>query len=103
MKTILARKDPLARCYFAENDYIAAGALRAFREAGLRIPKDIAIVGFDNLPAGEVIDPPLTTINVPKRALGEEAVLRLVRRIENPNLPITKTEVAATLVDRYSC
>ena len=103
MKAILARKDPLARCYFAENDYIAAGALRAFKEAGFRIPKDIAIVGFDNLPAGEVLDPPLTTINVPKRALGEEAVLRLVRRIENPNLPITKTEVAATLVDRYSC
>ena len=52
--------------------------------------KSGAVVGFDNLPSGEVIDPPLTTINVPKRALGKEAVLRLVRRIENPNLPINR-------------
>ena len=50
MKEILRRKEPLARCYFADNDLIAAGAVKAFREAGKRIPEDIAVVGFDNIP-----------------------------------------------------
>ncbi len=103
MKQILERKEPLADCYFADNDLIAAGAVRAFKEAGMRIPEDVAVVGFDNMPVAQVLDPALTTINVPKKYIGQQAVLRLVQRIASPDMPVIKEEIATTLIDRYSC
>ena len=101
MKEILAWKEPLARCYFADNDLIAAGAIKAFREAGKRIPEDIAVVGFDNIPISQVLD--LTTIHVPKEYLGQLAADRLFDRIKNPKLPTIKLSVETELIDRYSC
>ena len=52
MLEVLDRGDPLANCYFAENDLIAIGAMKAFKQRGYRIPEDIAIVGFDNISEG---------------------------------------------------
>ena len=101
MKEILETGEPLARCYFADNDLIAAGAIKALREAGKKIPKDIAIVGFDNIPISQILD--LTTINVPKEYMGTLAANRLFDRIKNPNLPTIKLAVETSLVDRYSC
>lgn len=101
MKEILKWNEPLARCYFADNDLIAAGAIKAFREAGKRIPEDIAIVGFDNIPISQILD--LTTINVPKEYMGRIAAERLFERIRNPKLPTIKLAVETFLVDRYSC
>ena len=103
MKQLLERREPLARCYFADNDLIAIGVMRALREAGLRIPEDVAIVGFDNLPMAQVVDPPLTTVNVPRQYMGELAALRLAEKIRHPELPVVKTEVLTSLADRYSC
>ncbi len=102
MCDILSQRKQLARCYFAENDLIAVGAMRALKEAGYRIPDDIAIVGFDNLPISQIIDPSLSTINVPKAALGGEAVKRLIMRINDPALSYVRIQVSASLVDRYS-
>ena len=101
MKELLAGNEPLARCYFADNDLIAAGAIKAFREKGLRIPEDVAVVGFDNIPISQILD--LTTINVPKEHLGRQAVLRLLQRIKDPSIPPVKIEIGTSLVDRYSC
>ena len=103
MKQILASGEPLARCYFADNDLIAAGALRALHEAGIRVPEDVALVGFDNMPLSQMLEPPLTTIHVPKEYMGEQAALRLAQRILRPDMPVVKTEIATQLVDRYSC
>lgn len=103
MKGIIASGEPLARCYFADNDLIAIGAMRAIKEAGLRIPEDIAIVGFDNLPMSQMVDPMLTTIHVPQEYMGEAAVRRLSERLEHPDVPTVKTEVGTLLIDRYSC
>lgn len=102
MCDILKNKDYLARCYFADNDLIAAGAIRAFKEFGYRIPDDIAVVGFDNLPISQIIEPSLSTINVPKAALGGEAVKRLIMRIQDPKLAYTRIQITSSLVDRYS-
>ncbi len=100
MCDILSHKDPLARCYFADNDLIAAGAFRAFKEFGYRIPEDIAIIGFDNMPICQILEPSLSTINVPKGALGSAAVRRLIERINEPKLPFLHTQISTSFVDR---
>lgn len=103
MKELLSRNEPLASCYFADNDLIAAGVIRALKEAGYRIPQDIAVVGFDNMPICSYIDPPLTTIHVPKQYMGRMAVQRLHELIiSNDNCPI-KIEISTSLQKRKSC
>lgn len=105
MREIIRRGEPLATCYFADNDLIAAGAMRAFREAGFKIPQDIAVIGFDNTSLCELIDPPLTTINVPKQAMGKFALLRLMSLLSTETGDIkaaTKQAVTTSLVHRAS-
>ena len=75
-----ARKLPDA--FVCDDDTMAAGALRAFQEHGLKIPGDISIVGFNDRPTCEVTVPPLTSVNVSKRALAFEAVDELIRLID---------------------
>jgi len=102
MLAVIENKDELAKCYFADNDLIAVGAMKAMKEKGYRIPDDIAVVGFDNLPISSVIDPGLSTINVPKQYMGQVAVQRLMTLMNGSNLPPTKTEVSTTLIKRNS-
>lgn len=59
---------------FAGNDGVAAGAMQALREAGKRIPDDVSIVGFDDVPSARDFDPPLTSVSVPQEDLGRTAV-----------------------------
>jgi DNA-binding LacI/PurR family transcriptional regulator len=85
------------------SDTIAIGALRAAKECGLRLPDDLAVTGFDDISFARDLDPPLTTVHVPKELLGEMAVRRLIDRIAHPDRPPT-IEVARTrLVIRGSC
>jgi DNA-binding LacI/PurR family transcriptional regulator len=67
----------------AITDLLALGALRGMKEAGLRIPEDVSVVGFDNTYISEFTDPPLTTINIPKDQLGETAVDLLLSAIQD--------------------
>lgn len=67
---------------FCVSDRTAFGALQALQEAGLRVPEDVAVVGFDNVAHSNQTTPPLTTVNVPKRAMGEIAARRLFEIIE---------------------
>ena len=66
---------------FARNDFTAIGAMTAIKEAGLAIPKDIAIVGFDDIPMATHTSPPLTTVRQPMRLQGQLAAEMLLRRI----------------------
>ena len=102
MKALIVQGERLAECYFADNDLIAAGAMRALKEAGYRIPEDIGIVGFDNTAMCELLAPPLTTIHVPKQAMGQLAVERLLSVIGNKAAVNAKIAVATTLVKRSS-
>ncbi|MCC7207919.1 MAG: substrate-binding domain-containing protein, partial [Anaerolineae bacterium] len=61
---------------------MAIGAMRALRESGLRAPEDVSVTGVDGILLGEYVDPPLTTVEQPKRDAGERAVHCLVERIE---------------------
>ena len=103
MRSILQKGEPLASCYFADNDLIAAGAMKALKEAGYKIPKDIAVIGFDNTSLCELLDPPLTTINVPKQAMGKLAVQRLRTLLSTETGDIktpVKSSVMTTLIRR---
>jgi DNA-binding LacI/PurR family transcriptional regulator len=59
---------------FCYNDAIALGAMRAVRAAGLRVPQDLSVVGFDDIDLAAFFEPPLTTVAQPKREMGERAV-----------------------------
>ncbi|MFR8089145.1 MAG: LacI family DNA-binding transcriptional regulator [Lachnospirales bacterium] len=102
MLELLAQQESLANCYFADNDTIAAGALRALKEYGYRIPQDISIIGFDDLPLCNYLDPPLTTVQVSKQYMGRVAARRLIERIHEPDQPPIKIELSTRLLLRRS-
>lgn len=95
------RKD-LPTAFFADNDVLAVGAMRAMNEAGLKIPEDISIIGFDDLSLGAFSNPPLTTVHVLKHEVGEIAVRRLTGNITNPKNYTCKTLVNTYFVERQS-
>lgn len=67
---------------FAANDLMAMGAYLAIKEAGLRIPDDIAVIGFDNIPTAKLVSPPLTTIDQDQREVGRRAAEMLFERLD---------------------
>lgn len=77
--------------------------MRYLKEKGYKIPQDIAIVGFDNLKRSVLVDPPLTTVNIDKEAVGRRLAQAIVRRIEN-NTPIFETvRLSTQIIIRGSC
>ena len=72
------------------------------RDSGYRIPEDISIIGFDDMPICEFLDPPLTTMEVPKKRLGELAVKQLIQKILQEPKVTTKTEISVKLHERKS-
>jgi LacI family transcriptional regulator len=87
---------------FIASDTMAFGALRALREAGLCVPRDIAIVGFDDLPTSSLTDPPLTTIRQPIRRLGAQAVETLIDILNNGPEPPRRITLSTELIIRAS-
>jgi len=86
----------------AANDLIAVGAIGALKDAGLRVPQDVSIVGFDNIPWSAVITPRLTTINQPVSFIAAEAVDMLVQKILSPEKPVRTIVLDVELVERDS-
>jgi len=72
---------------FCMNDFIAVGVLEAVTEAGLRVPEDFAIVGFDDLPCAMMTNPPLSTMRVDRAALGREAIALMITRFRDRTAP----------------
>lgn len=88
---------------FAANDSMGVGALRAFREAGLRIPEEMAVVGFDDVPIARYVTPPLTSVRVDLLQLGRRAVNLAVEALKDPSSHEPRHEVVETkLVIRRS-
>jgi LacI family transcriptional regulator len=69
------------------NDVLAAGALRGAKAAGLRVPEDISITGFDDIELARIVTPPLTTVHVPHRKMGRDAARALVAMVEGGKPP----------------
>jgi len=87
---------------FAANDMIAHGAIEVIEQAGWRVPEDISVVGFDDIPWATLQPTSLTTVAQPFTALGEQAVRMLEARINDPNREVTHTVLPARLIVRNS-
>ncbi len=99
-KLIVQAPDITAVC--AVNDSMAIGAIRAARIHGLSTPQQLSVVGFDDIEWAAHNDPPLTTINTPKRQLGAEAARRLLAVLADPDLAPTDLIIAVRLIERAS-
>lgn len=88
---------------FVASDIMAVGALQAIREAGLKVPQDIAVIGYDDLPPATRTSPPLTTIRQPIRRMGIELVEKLLDIISNGTEPPRRVIFGTELVIRESC
>ena len=85
------------------NDQMAIGAMRALREAGQRVPEDVAVMGFDNNFPGTLVSPSLSTVSVPKQGMGKEAVELLLWRMQNGfDAPARRITLETSLIVRRS-
>lgn len=92
----------LPTAYFADNDIIAIGALKALQEAGIRVPEDVSLIGFDDMPFCEMSSPKLTTIRVFKQEMGMIAVKRLLEHLAEAKVINTKIQVCTQFIERES-
>ena len=99
-KLLLVSPRPTAA--YVASDVVALGAIRAIKHAGLRIPADVAVVGFDDVPLADFYDPPLTTVRIPAYGLGWACGERLVRLIQGDSLDQTGLLLESELVTRES-
>jgi len=88
---------------FAANNLMAVGALEAIHARRLKVPGDIALIGFDDLPWADALDPPLTVIRQPAYEVGRAAVELLLKRLSDPKRPETHLKLLPKLVIRGSC
>ncbi len=86
----------------AADDLIAVGAISALNEIGQRVPEDVSVTGFDNIPWSTVVTPKLTTINQAISAMGGQAVDILAEKISEPDMPIRTVLLDVELVERHS-
>ncbi|MGZ8604790.1 MAG: substrate-binding domain-containing protein, partial [Actinomycetota bacterium] len=87
---------------FAAADLMAAGAIRAIVERGLACPRDVAVVGFDDIQMASLLQPSLTTIRQDKQRLGDAAGEALVRLVEDPDLKPPAISIPVELIVRDS-
>lgn len=98
----LKNSPELPTAFFSDNDVIAIGAMKALKEFGYRIPEDVSLIGFDDLPFCEIISPRLTTIHTVKKELGKMAVEKIVDMIKNKSEITSRTIISTTFMERES-
>jgi LacI family transcriptional regulator/LacI family repressor for deo operon, udp, cdd, tsx, nupC, and nupG len=94
------RKPPTA--LFVCNNLMTVGALAALHQRGVRVPQEIALLGFDDLPWAEALDPPPTVVRQPAYDVGRQAMELLLKRILEPNRPAVTVRLLPQLVIRKS-
>lgn len=102
MKALLTEGRHIPSALFADNDIIAFGAIRALNEAGISVPDDVSIIGFDDTPYCKLLNPSLTTIKVFKQQFGTIAVNHLIQTIDAPETCIQKIYIGTELIKRES-
>jgi DNA-binding LacI/PurR family transcriptional regulator len=101
MRELLHRRPDLD-AVFAASDVMAAGAMQVLREAGRRVPDDVAVVGFDDSIVARHTDPPLTSVRQPVQEMGRTMMQMLLSEIANPGLPHRHVALSTELVVRDS-
>jgi len=99
----LLAKTPKVTALFAQNDQMAVGAMRALHEAGRKIPDDVAIIGYDDVPAAAYSHPPLTTVRQPMQQVGEVATRLLIELIKDPDAERKEVLLKTELIRRQTC
>lgn len=102
MLKYLEENPKLPTAFFADNDMIALGAMKAFTDKHIRIPEDVSIVGFDDLSYSSIASTPLTTLRVPKQEMGRVAVKRLMDIINGNKESYTKIQICTEFIERNS-
>ncbi len=102
MLKYLEGKPDLPTAYFADNDMIALGAMKALQEKGYKIPEDVSVIGFDDLPFSEISTPGLTSLRVPKQEMGRMAVRKVIEMMKGDDGVRTKLQVCTAFVERNS-
>jgi len=100
---ILLGRSSLPQAVVCANDQMAIGVLRELQRAGVSIPADVAVTGFDDVYPSRVVEPPLTTVSQPFRDLGSRATRRLLNRVKNPALAPRAEVLPTQVVIRASC
>lgn len=100
-KLLALAKPPTA--IFAANDIMALGAMDAIRDNGLDIPRDISLVGFDDIPQASTTHPKLTTVRQPLEEMGRMGVTLLLEQLEDPERPPRRVTLATEFIIRDSC
>src|SRR5215475_4210677 len=100
-KELLARKHPFT-ALFAYNDISAMGSIWAFREAGLRVPEDISVIGFDDIPGAAFSNPALTTVRQPLIRMGQIAAQTVVDQIEGHGQYVPEIAIEPEFIERAS-
>jgi len=98
----LLERQPRLTALFVANNLTTLGALQAIHERGLRIPDDISIVGFDDMPWATLLHPPLTAVAQPTYELGRQAAELLLARLKDPHKPVAHVQLPTTLIVRGS-
>jgi DNA-binding LacI/PurR family transcriptional regulator len=101
MRSLLADRSFTAA--FVASDNVAIGAKAALREAGLRIPENISLVGFDDIPWAQYSDPPLTTIRLPAQRLAQTSCVILMDLLQGKEPPTRRLILNTELIVRKSC
>ncbi len=94
--------DPMPSAIFAANDSMAVGALSALRDAGVDVPRQMSVVGFDDVPIARYVNPPLTTIRVEIAELGRRAFAVLLEILAHPKTRVQRERIETTLIVRKS-
>jgi LacI family transcriptional regulator len=102
-RLLASHRDDLPDAVVCSNDQMAIGVLQELTRAGVRVPEDIAVVGFDDIYPGSLSQPPLTTVHQPMGLIGERACARLLDRIADPSLTPRLEMLPTELVLRSSC
>jgi DNA-binding LacI/PurR family transcriptional regulator len=98
----LYKNSPDIDAVFAENDLMAIGAIKFLLENGVQIPRDVSVIGFDNIDAATIVNPSLTTIDQPQYKIGEMAMNQLVKIMHNDKIESPHIEIEPKLIKRES-
>ncbi|MBY0530768.1 MAG: LacI family transcriptional regulator [Xanthobacteraceae bacterium] len=98
----LLKENPKLTAIAAANDLLALGAYRAIAAAGLSCPRDISVVGHNDMPLADMVEPPLTTIRIGPREMGHDAARLMIARIQEPNGAVKRVVLSPSLVTRTS-
>jgi LacI family transcriptional regulator len=101
-RALMERGEEMPTAVVAANDMMALGLMQEFRECGVEVPRDVSVVGFDDIAFARLAAPPLTTVSLPREELGRRAVEALIASLEHSEHRGTDIHIATHLVARLS-